>query len=238
MNWDHERVQELLAAHALGGLDAEDAGLAELALIEHVPRCEPCRTALEGFRMVAGELAWAAPAAAPPDTLEARLRRATAPSRPRGTRRAAWLSAGAAALLIAGLSGWNLTLANRLGEAETRQRFIVDVVSTLEDPDAGVVQMEEKVEGRMHLLFAPGERRMFLVASGMPAPDEGYYRVWLIGHGVRKDAGTFVPREGMALIRVERGAVTVREVVVTHEWATGGPTPAASPVAEATLGPG
>ncbi len=98
--------------------------------------------------------------------------------------------------------------------------------------------MDEAVEGRMHLLFAPGERRMFLVASGMPAPDEGHYRVWLIGQGVKKDAGTFVPREGMALIRVERGAAAVREVLVTHEWPGGGPTPAASPVAEATLEPG
>ena len=64
MSWDHERVEELLAAHALGGLDAEDAALAERALEEHVPDCERCRRAWDGYREVAADLALAAPAIA------------------------------------------------------------------------------------------------------------------------------------------------------------------------------
>lgn len=34
MSWEHERVEELLAAHVLGGLDGDDAALARRMTVE------------------------------------------------------------------------------------------------------------------------------------------------------------------------------------------------------------
>lgn len=235
MSWDHERVEELLAGYVLRGLDPEDAALAERALIEHVPGCGPCRRALEDFRLVAGDLALAAPAARPPDTLRARLRRTVAPE-PGGGRRWAGLAAsGLAAALLAGAVGWNVSLAARLDDAETRQRLLVDAVSTLGHPEAGVVPLHGSVRGRMALLFLPGEDRMYLVATNMPEPERGVYRVWLVSGGRVRSAGTFVPRGGVVMVGVEGAPEELERVMVTHEPSADSPTPSASPVAVATV---
>ena len=60
MTWDHERVEQLLAGHALGVLDDDEAALAERALVEHVPECSRCRRALSEYEALAGDLALAA----------------------------------------------------------------------------------------------------------------------------------------------------------------------------------
>lgn len=236
MSWDHERVEELLAAYALGGLDREEAGLAERALIEHVPGCASCRAALEGFRQVAGELALAAPPASPPDTLRARLRREIVDPTPRRPHRWAGVAAVAAGLVLAGgLSGWNLTLAGRLSDAETQQTWIVDAVSTLGHPEAGLVRLRGPLEGRLNILHIPGERRMYLVASGMRRPDHGVYRVWLVTDEQIVPAASFVPKKGVVMMPVEQTLEEVKQILITHEVSADVPTPAASPVAEATI---
>lgn len=234
MSWDHERVQELLAGFALRGLDPEDASLAEQALTEHVPGCASCRAALDDFREVAGDLALVAPGAAPPDTLRAALDRTLAGGR-RPRRWTAWATASAAALMVGALGGWNLILADRLDDTERRQIRLVDAMSALGHPEAGVVPLSGSVEGRIQLLVVPGEGQMFLVASGMPKPDRGLYRVWLRGENTTWDAGSFVPERGVVVMQLEPALDAFEHVLVTHEPNGDSPTPAAPPVAEAVV---
>lgn len=236
MTWDHERVQELLAARALDGLDGDDVARAEEAIAEHVPSCDECRDAVVAFGELAGDLALAAPAAAPPDTLWPRLRRSAAAGPTR--RWAGWASAAAVLVLAGGLGVWNLVLTDRLADAQTRQSWLLDAVSSLGHPDAGVVQLSGNVQGRMNVLYVRGKDRMYLVASGMAEPDEGVYRVWLVRHDHTEAAGSFVPDHGAVMLPVERGADDVDRVLLTHEPSDDSPTPAASPLAEAMLGTG
>src|SRR5688572_8504848 len=114
MTWDHERVEELLASRALDGLDAEEAALAERALIEHVPTCPRCREALDVYRMVAGDLALLADPVATPETLDARIRRLLRRRRRRRMRGAGWTAAAVASVVALALAGWNVVLTTRL----------------------------------------------------------------------------------------------------------------------------
>lgn len=236
MSWDdHDRIEELLTGIALGGLDADDASLAERALIEHVPGCPACRSALDDFREVAGDLALVAPAVAPPETLRASLRRTAAANRPATRRWASWATASAAVLVVGALSAWNLHLFDRLSDTESRQIRLVDAVSALGHPEAGVVPLSGSVEGRIQLLYVPGEGQVFLVASGMPKPDSGLYRVWLRGGDTTWDAGSFVPERGVVVMQLEPAADAFEHIIVTMEPNGDSPTPSAPPIAEGAV---
>lgn len=233
MSWDHERVEELLAGYALGGLEGDDRGLAERAVAEHLPGCRRCRETLDDFRTIAGDLALAAPAAAPPDLLGARLSRTVAPVPSPAARRTSWAMVGAAVVAFGLLSGWNVLLSDRLGDAEVQQRWMAEAVATLGSPDAGVVALEGV--GQIHLLWAPDADRMYLVASGMESVDEGVYHVWLVNQDGWRSAGTFVPDEGVAMVPMDEDPGTFEEIVITHEETEDVPTPSASPLAHGTV---
>lgn len=241
MTWQHDRVEELLAGYVLGGLDEEDRALAERAMSEHVTECGGCRRTLGEFRAVAGDLALAAPPTPPPDALRARLRAPAGPEPAASSldRRAPlrWAALAGAAALFLGLSGWTLTLADRLGEAETRQSWMVDAVSSLGDPAADVVPLQGTARGTILVLFTKEGGRMYLFASGMESPRTGVYKVWLVRGDRATPGGTFVPDHGVVMERMEPVPRDLDVVMVTHEPEGGVPTPTASPIAVATLAP-
>lgn len=233
MSWDHERVEELLAGLALGGLDSDDRGLAERAIAEHLPECRRCRETLDDYRAIAGDLALAAPPAAPPDLLGVRLSRTLTPGPSLGARRTRWAMVGAAVVALGLLSGWNLMLSDRLGDAEIQQRWMAEAVATLGSPEAGVLSLEG--EGQIHLLWTPEAERMYLVASGMSPVERGVYHVWLVNEEGWRSAGTFVPNEGVAMVPMDEQPGSFQEVVITHEETEDAPTPNASPLAHGTV---
>lgn len=236
MTWEHDRVEALLASYALGGLDGDDVALAERAIDEHLPGCERCRESLVAYRTVAGDLALAAPGAMPPDLLAPRLSRAVSPGRSPVLRRATWAMVAAAVVGLAALSGWNVMLTERLGDAEVQQRWLAEAVTTLGSPEAGVLSLEGAVHGQIHLLWATDAERMYLVASGMDPIEEGVYHVWLVDEEGPHSAGTFVPDEGVAMVPMDEAPGTFQEVVITHEMTEDAPTPTASPLAHGTVG--
>ena len=235
MSWDHERVEELLAGYALAGLDGDDRGLAERAIAEHLPDCPRCRETLDAFRAIAGDLALAAPPTTPPDLLGSRLSRTIAPAPSLGARRASWAMVGAAVVALGLLSGWNVMLSDRLGDAEVRQRWMAEAVATLGSPDAGVLSLDGSVEGQIHLLWAPDAERMYLVASGMSPVEQGVYQVWLVDDEGWRSGGTFVPEEGVAMLPMDEDPGTFQEIVITHETSEDAPTPSATPLAHGTV---
>jgi anti-sigma-K factor RskA len=237
VSWNHERVEELLAGRALDGLDPEDAALAERALLEHVPGCERCRRALDGFATVAGDLALGAPAVAPPETLLPRLRRA---AQPRSRRRwsTAWVAAGALGLVLAVASGWSLVtavgLSGRLEEAEIQTGWLVDAVSTATHPSHEVLALTGGGDERVSVLFVPGDERSYLMATNLPDPRFGYH-VWFLGQGKTWHAGRLEVTHGWGMMPVDTNPDRWEVVMLTDEPRGGGPEPEVSPLVSARV---
>lgn len=239
MSWDHERVQELLAGYVVDGLDTEEETLVERALLEHVPSCEECRRALDDFRAVAGDLAFGAPAARPPETLEARLGRVIRADRRRLPHlRPAWTAALVAVVGVAALGTWNAMLTGRLSDAEAQQAFMVDAVSQMGDPNASAVPLSTGHEDRrVTMLYVHGTDRAYLLATGLPDP-EGVYEVWFVDPaGEAWSGATFVPdQHGVAMVPVATNVERWDKVMITDAPEGGAPTPQVSPVASALVG--
>jgi Anti-sigma-K factor rskA len=236
VTWEHERVEELLAGYALGGLDPDEAGLAERALLEHVPGCQRCRQALDEFRLVAGDLALAVPAASPPDTLLPRIRRSLAPSRRRRVW-PAWALGSAATVILLGLSGWSLSLVSglsgRLDEAQRTQGWLVDAVSTATHPSSEVLPLAGATDARVSVLYVPHEEGLYLVASRLPEPRFSYH-VWFMGSGETWHAGVLETTHGWGMMPLRTDPDRWQLVMLTDE-PRGRPAPEASPLVSATV---
>ncbi|HEX2030021.1 MAG TPA: anti-sigma factor [Actinomycetota bacterium] len=237
MTWDHDRVEELLAAHVLGGLEGDDAELAERALEEHVPECPRCREALEGYRAVAGDLGLVARPVEPPDTVTARLGRGVGARGRAGWRRAGWGAAAAVVVAAAGLTAWNVALTGRLADAEDRQGMMAEAFSTFAHPEADAVPLEGAGGARVTLVHDPDEGRLYLIATELPDVD-GVYTVWFLGGGRAWSPGSLEPQRGVAMMPVRTQLERWDVVMVTVEPEGGRPSPAASPLMSATVDAG
>ena len=233
MTWEHQRVEELLAGHALGGLDPEDASLAERALEEHVPECERCRRAWDGFREVASDLALAAPALTPPDTLDARIRRGV---RPVNRIRPLTAAATAAAAVLVAFSGFSMLRADQLGdrldEAEATQNSLFGLVSTVAHPEHETIPLTGDSDAGAALYYVPGEGRGFLMARNLPAPRHEYH-VWFSSNGQVWHAGVLDVERGLAVLPCRTDPTQWDAVMLTDE--PGRPRPVSSPLISATV---
>ncbi|MGH2740829.1 MAG: anti-sigma factor domain-containing protein [Actinomycetota bacterium] len=228
MTWNHDRVEELLAGFALGGLDPEDLDLAERALVEHVPECERCRRAFEESQIVAGDLALLAPAMSPRGRLPLRRRRRALPP-----RRPAWLRA-AAAVLIFGLAGSTGVLARRLSDAEGGRDQVLRAISTLGEPGVSVIPMIHAARQQVAMIYVGTDGTMYFIATQMPTP-EGVYQVWLFDNGTAWSPGTLELEDGTGVLEVPSGALGWDFLMVTDEPSGGSPNPTASPLVSAVL---
>jgi hypothetical protein len=231
VSWDHERVQELLAGRALGGLDPEDLALADRAVAEHVSGCDECRAAEEGFRAAAGDLALLAPPAATSAILDARLSRLTG-RRTRPRLSLGWTAAAAATLALVGMAGWTIALDRRLDRTQLQQAWMVDALSTIGQPDVAVVPLQGS--GRAAILQAKGGDDHYLLAAGLPEP-RGVYQVWFLGEGQRWTAGAFVPDRGTVMVPLHTDMSQWHTVVIVDAPDEDTPAPTASPLARALL---
>jgi hypothetical protein len=239
MTWDHGRVEELLAAHALDGLDGDDAALAERALIEHVPECERCRRAWEEYRGVASDLALTAPAAATSETLDARIRREVAGERQPGRPVSPWVAATAGVIaLLVGLSGFSVMrttqLADQVDEAEAQQTSILGALSTVVHPEHETVPLSGPGEEAAALYYVPGQPQGYLMAANLPPPRHAYH-VWFVDDGEVWHAGVLRVRGGRAVLPCRTDPARWDAVMLTDE--PGRPSPRNSPVVSATVSP-
>ena len=209
----HDRLEELIAAAALGGLDEADRVEMEREMASHGPDCAECRRLVEEYEEVAGRLAFALDSLPMAAGAEDRLivaARATAPApgsirvlesrgRPRRTRPGGmyvrrWLVAAAAAViaLVAGSVGY-----------------------VLAPSGAGLRTVTLPATGgqRLAVVYVPGSEQALLVGSNLDAPPAGkVYELWYIA---RKEAnptpaGTFKPdSNGGVLMRTTVGPAFV-----------------------------
>jgi hypothetical protein len=238
MTSEHEPAQEILAAFALHALDAKGAIEAEALITQHLPFCLDCREALDGFQVIAGDLALAADSRHPPRTLAARLRREVTESS-RG--RARWVGrvmAGVAAGVLVAVLGWNLHLTGRVSDAEMRQVRTTEVLATVSHPLSRVVPLSwERPAGTSSLAaaFVPGRRLLYIFGSvGAPAPDR-VYQVWLARGNQFFRAGTFVPERGLVLIRIHQDPRGYDGMLITEEPSSGSAVPSSRRLGTATF---
>jgi len=243
-SFDHARIDELLAGHALHALDGSDLREAEVILTEHVPTCDRCRDTVDQFRAITADLALGSRPAPPPEVLLPRLRRETLaiplderraePPRPRRAL-GSWISA-AVALTLVGLVLWNAFLHVRLQGVTATQKDITRVTHFMAQPDAQTVALESDRHARVLMGFR--EAQVALFGSDIPEPASGnVYRLW-VGHGVRdyQHVADFRPENGVVAILLEFDARKYDEILVTEESGDGrGAEPAGPPVWAASL---
>jgi hypothetical protein len=242
MSWDHDRVEELLAAHALDGLDGDDAQLAERALIEHVPECERCRRAWDAYRAVASDLALAASPVPTSEILDTRLSMGvlgeTGPVPVRPVRALVGVAAGIVTVLV-GLSTFNIMrnsqLADQVEQAERNQLSILGAVSTVAHPDHESVPLIGSGEEAVQLYYVPGERQGYLMAANLPPPRHAYH-VWFVDEGEVWHAGVLRVRSGRAVLSC-RTDPSEWDVVMLTDEPTRRPGPRSSPVVSASFSP-
>jgi anti-sigma-K factor RskA len=231
---EHRELQDLIPAHALDALDADDA----LLLEEHVVTCETCRIDLDELRETTALLAYATAPIEPPARLRAAILDAVAEpvseaAQPRRTRLAflrgafAGTLAGAAVALVIGV-----TLHNQLSDARSSRDAQAALVSSLTDPTTRVQPLAGTLQGAVLRNGSNGK----LVLVNLPSTAKGRtYEAWLIGaNKVPVPAGTFAG--GKALVVPLRGnAGKAKVVAITVEPAGGSKKPTTTPIASASL---
>jgi len=225
MAQEHERIEELLAGHALDALSGEDAIEADRLLAEHVPSCPLCRETLAGFRGVADQLGLATSPAAPPDLILARVRRSIREPRPGTRRRGAFVAAAAGIAAIVGMSALSMSLGTRATRAETHLGHIAKLVDALSQPGASPVRLDSLGATPMVEVSGPNVRRMILAGHGVPMPAEDFvYVIWIGDENGYRRLGTVIPDEyGFVYRTFEVDPTTFDRILITEERS--GPPP-------------
>lgn len=226
-----EHVDSLIDAYALGALDAEEMARVE----DHIEGCASCRALLATARAAADALLYAAPPAAPPPQLRAKLlarvhalaeeeRRGIAPA-----MRAQPAQTAAREGLLARLLGRGRASGQALGEND---ETLEELAALLANPESLVWEVGGTAEApgaRGQFVGIPGGREAVLVTAGLaPLPPGKAYQVWLLRGGQPVPNALFrVGRRGEGRL-VVRSATQLRDmdtVAVTPEPATGSPAP-------------
>jgi hypothetical protein len=228
---DHERIEELLAGHALHTLSEQDAAEADHLLADHVPTCPTCLRTVADFQGVTGELALAADPVTPPDLVLGRIHRGIGqiPGVPlgRGSFVAA-LAVGVVALVTMG--GLSFVMADRASEAQDDRSLALELLSVMSSPGVSPVNVGQEGSAPSASDFvgvaAADIRRFYLVADVCPEPKPGHaYQLWLGDDGEFEPIGEmFVPSGGSVLIRLTVDVARFDEVWITEELASTPPT--------------
>jgi anti-sigma-K factor RskA len=226
---DHELIEELTSARALGALEPEDAATLEAKMASHGPDCPECRRLAAQSEEVAGRLAFALGPVSLPEGFEERVvALATAeptvlggaPSelerqavRRRGRRFRPLVAAAAALLLFAG--GW---VASDLLEADTGRI----------PAGARVVALQGETAGSLTVAYEPGERGVYLLGSDLErlAADR-VYELWMIRDGTPVSGACFRPAADGSVFRfvdADVGATDVMAVTVEPSACSKQPT--------------
>jgi anti-sigma-K factor RskA len=237
----HEEYLELAAIYALGALEGEDQVRFEAHLASG---CPICRNEVREAEEVLGDLAMAAPLAAPPllvrDRLLQRARQdsgAASKTSAGGSR--LWMALAAAASLAVALGLYARTLHERAESEriarESLERDLTGLSEMLEAftaPATRAVTLSGQGQGQgaaAKAFLDPDNRRLFLYVYNLPPPPPGRtFQLWLIVEGVPISMGVFgVEPDGRA--RMDSANVPAFEgevtVAVTVEPLGGVPQP-------------
>jgi hypothetical protein len=233
---DHELIEELTAARALGGLDPEDAAALQAEMASHGPDCAECRRLEADADEVAGRLAFAVDPVPLPNGFEDRVVATatrelteTTMAVPRALprhRRAGpgWLrplvaAAAALALFVGGLVAGDL--------------LEDDVVAD----GARVVTFEGEVPGSLSVAYAPGTAGMYVLGSDLETPPaDRVYELWMISDGTPVPGACFRPAPDGSVFRfVDAELGTTDTMAVTLEPSECSTRPTSDPILTAQI---
>jgi hypothetical protein len=231
---DHDAADELLAGYVLGSLTGPDAEEADRLLTEHVPDCLTCRSTLDAFRGVTGELGLVADPVSPPETLLPRIERELTGGRRRRVQQ--WgpsriVAGTAAAVVLIGIVG--LSLLNDGGSGPSQLLTKADLAQVTQiktQPGAQSAPIDSNVANAEEV--EPPDHSELYVMGTFAAPGPGsIYRLW----AVRGDSVTYIgdltATNGVVAFRVAIDPTTVDRLLLTVEPAASPPSEPVSPAA-------
>jgi anti-sigma-K factor RskA len=215
---ERQGIHELSAAYALHALDVEE----ERAYEDHLAHCAACRDEVASFQEVAGQMAYAVEAPAPPADLRtrildrARAERATVvPLRRRWAFPVAATAAVAASLTAVGVGSWAASLSSRLEDERAA--------------NARSAQVFELSGAQGSLVVTPSGEATLIVKDLRRAPQGKTYEAWVIQGEVAQPAGIF-PGGGPTAFVLSRPVPPGGTVAVTLEVAGGVDRPTTRPL--------
>jgi anti-sigma-K factor RskA len=229
---DHEAIEGLIPAYALGVADLDENRVVEA----HLAACATCRGLLAEYRDLSGDLLFSAPPMAAPAGLTERMRERLAPLRNEAASRAWWIRLRGA-LLVPALAAVVLLLVvtniywfgrmNRLDRQVTEQ---ASLVASLADAPATALRGEASAPYAQGVVYASTSgQAALLCVYGMPAlPSDKAYQLWLIKDGKRESGGVFqVSANGFGFLMVKPAhpLTDYSSVGITVEPIGGSPAP-------------
>jgi len=232
---NHDRIEELLAARVLGGLDDADAAALEVEMASHGD-CEECRQIERELTETAGRMAFALdPVAVDPGMADRIL--ATGTSRGAGptetadavTRRRegrGWrtvVAVAAAMALVAVVAATALRPGGRTTDVTAR-------------PAQTIVRFQGDA-GNLAMAYTPGAPGAIFWGSDLPDPGADHvYEIWMIQGDTPVSGGCVTPNaDGSLAVAVDADLGTTSEMAVTVEPASCPGAPSGVPVLTAPL---
>ncbi len=232
---DHEAIEALIPAYAVGATDEQESQLAAA----HLASCSACQELLADYRRLSDDLLYAVPVQAAPVGLGERLRArvASAPPAQPAARWSRWLpafrpvwawTAVAAAVLV--LAATNVYWFGRVGRLEREASLQAAAVESLtRNPGVSLYAAVPEMAGRGVMYASAAGDVALLCVYNMPvlSPDRSY-QLWLIKDGARESAGVFeVSPEGygVLLLKPSRPFGEYDALGITVEPAGGSPGP-------------
>jgi hypothetical protein len=220
MTQEHERIEELLAAHALGALSGEDAVEVDRLLSEHVPSCPLCRETLAGFGRVTDRLALAPTPVPAPDTLLVRLRRSMREEGAARRRGSGFVAAAAGVAALVGMAALSMSLGTRATRAEAHLDHMAELVDAISQPGASSVSLRPRLgTTAMVEISGPTVERVIVVGRGIPQPSPNcVYVMWLGSGEAFRRVGTLMPdRSGFVYRTFEVDPSAFDRILITEE---------------------
>ena len=228
----HNHPSDLLAAYALGCLEADEHAMVD----RHLQDCRKCRQTLVTYEEVSDQLVFGAPAQTPANHIKARLM-ATIKTPPKDVT---WLrklmvsrppvfgaAVAAALVLVCVLVLSNILLWRQLNmergtDGPDRMRLVWLQASDLSSSAHGAV-----IVGRQ-------KKRALLIVRDLPPLAPAYqYQLWLIKNGKRTNGGVFSVSEdgrGKLIIEIDQPIVNFDALGITIEPSGGSPGPTGNKV--------
>jgi anti-sigma-K factor RskA len=232
----HERLEELIAADALGGLDDADHRELVAEMADHGPDCPDCARLVAEYGEVAALLATSLDPVPLSTGAEDRLRSAARetdapaaelPAEAGHARRSRWLALVAAAAIVAVVAGAvGYVIAPR---SNSNQQAFADFVA---DPATRLVPLQGAPGQRLAVAVRPGDTAAWVVGTNLPDPTgDQVYELWFRETGTQQmqPGGTFVPDGGAVLAPATVGQ-DVDLLAVTVEPAGGSDAPTSDPI--------
>ena len=225
MERTHDELRSLIAPYVLGAVPEDEVA----AIRAHIVTCEECMAEAERFAEATASLALLVgdeeelPSGFA-DKVIAQVRPPAEVSAPQP--RVWWRNVFAAAtvVLLIAVGALGALLLDARSDANDRQALTEAVVAA-----APGIELNGDVAERAKLLT--GLDQATFVATGIDeAPSGKTYQLWFIEDGTPVSAGTFDPREGIAVLRVPQEFETGSAAAVTIEPTGGSDQPTTDPI--------